>query len=61
MRRAASPRVRSRGAQGCRHNGLGVIRLLSITDQHRLAVDEAMEFVSLCAAVLCALSRIRSS
>jgi len=40
-------------------NGLGVMRLLAITDQTRLGVDEAMEFVSLVAAVLYVLSRPR--
>lgn len=38
-------------------NGLGVMRLLSIMDQDKLTVDQAMEFVALSAGVLYAISR----
>lgn len=38
-------------------NGLGVMRLLSVMDQDKLTVDQAMEFVTLSAAVLYAISR----
>ena len=40
-------------------NGLGVMRLMAVMDQTRLTVDEAMEFVTLCAAALYVLSRPR--
>jgi hypothetical protein len=40
-------------------NGLGVMRLLAIMDQDKLTVQEAMEFVALCAGVLYAISRAR--
>jgi hypothetical protein len=42
-------------------NGLGVMRLMAVMDQTRITVDEAMEFVTLCAGVLYVLSRHRRS
>jgi hypothetical protein len=42
-------------------NGLGVMRLMAVIDQDRLDIDEAMEFVTLCAAVLYVLSQPRRS
>jgi hypothetical protein len=40
-------------------NGLGIMRIMAVMDQTRLTVDQAMEFVTLCAAVLYVLSRPR--
>ena len=40
-------------------NGLGVMRLMSVMNQTRLGIDEAMEFVGLAAGVLYVLSRPR--
>jgi hypothetical protein len=42
-------------------NGLGVMRLMAVMDQDRLDLRQAMEFVSLCAGVLYALTRARHS